>query len=363
MTPILFILLSNGLCILLCLAAGPLWALFCALGFGALAGLMIHSKKRTPDSPDPQETGETPSPSNPSEERLRHVLTLLRDLEKVGIELTGATTSLAATAREQEASIAEQAAAATEILATSQQINSTSRELLATMGTVAANASTTAGSAQSGHDLLTNMQEKMDHVLDASGVISSRLANLNQRANRIGSIAVTIAKVADQTSLLSLNAAIEAEKAGDMGRGFGVVAGEIQRLADQTAVATLDIEHMIREMLTAVSSSVMGMEKFTEEVRQSTETAHTVVAALGEIMDQVQSMGQHFEQVNVGMLGQAQGAEQITDSMKQLSEATLHTAQSTRQFNQVIEGIRRATEQLARTVVKGRDAESDLASQ
>ena len=75
----------------------------------------------------------------------------------------------------------------------------------------------------------------MDQVLDASAAINSRLGILSEKATNIGMVVTTITKVADQTNLLSLNAAIEAEKAGDYGRGFGVVATEIRRLADQTA--------------------------------------------------------------------------------------------------------------------------------
>ena len=66
----------------------------------------------------------------------------------------------------------------------------------------------------------------------------------------------------DQTNLLSLNAAIEAERAGESGLGFAVVAREIRRLADQTSVATLDIERMVKDMTTAVASGVMGMDHF-----------------------------------------------------------------------------------------------------
>ena len=94
----------------------------------------------------------------------------------------------------------------------------------------------------------------------------------------------TIAKVADQTNLLSLNAAIEAEKAGEYGRGFSVVATEIRRLADQTAVATYDIEQMVREIQSAVAAGVMGMDKFSEEVRRGMSEVTQVGDQLSQII-------------------------------------------------------------------------------
>ncbi len=98
--------------------------------------------------------------------------------------------------------------------------------------------------------------------------VNAKLAILNEKAGNINQVVVTIVKAADQTNLLSLNAAIEAEKAGEYGRGFAVVATEVRRLADQTAVATYDIEQMVREIQSAVSAGVMGMDKFSEEVRR-----------------------------------------------------------------------------------------------
>ena len=98
----------------------------------------------------------------------------------------------------------------------------------------------------------------MGQVVDASAAINSRLATLSEKATNIGMVVTTITKVADQTNLLSLNAAIEAEKAGDYGRGFGVVATEIRRLADQTAVATSDIEQIVKEMQSAVAAGRYG---------------------------------------------------------------------------------------------------------
>ncbi len=152
----------------------------------------------------------------------------------------------------------------------------------------------------------------------------------------------TITKVADQTNLLSLNAAIEAEKAGEYGRGFAVVATEIRRLADQTAVATYDIEQMVKEIQSAVSAGVMGMDKFSEEVRRGMQDVRQVGDQLSQIIQQVQALAPRFEAVNEGMQAQATGAEQITQALAQLGDAVHQTVESLRESNQVIEGLNHA---------------------
>ena len=297
------------------------------------------------------------------QDRMREVETLHRVLEEVeivGVQVTGATTSLAATAREQEASISEQASAATQIKATSREISATVQELVSTMGEVAQGADDTAGLASTGQGLLTTMQTTMDGTVNAAAAISSKLAILSEKANKIGTVVVTIGKVADHTNLLSLNAAIEAEKAGDYGRGFGVVATEIRRLADQTAVATLDIEQMIKEVQTAVSAGVMGMETFTQELRRGADIAKDVVDQLSQIISRVQAMSERFENVNYGMRSQAKAAEQIAESIGQLSDATQHTAASIREFNNVILNLKDATSRMASTVAQHRGATAEV---
>jgi methyl-accepting chemotaxis protein WspA len=181
----------------------------------------------------------------------------------------------------------------------------------------------------------------MRHVMAAANSINANLAVLNQKAGAINQVVTTITKVADQTNLLSLNAAIEAEKAGEYGRGFAVVATEIRRLADQTAVATYDIEQMVREIQSAVAAGVMGMDKFSEEVRRGIEEVQQVGGQLSQVIQQVQALAPQVESVNDGMEAQASGAEQITQALTQLSEAAQQTVDALRQSGQAIDELSR----------------------
>lgn len=275
---------------------------------------------------------------------------LVAQAQQSSLQVTTSVAEIAATSREQQATANETAATTTEIGATSREIFATSRDLLRTMNEVsgvAEQSATLAGVSQSG---LTRMGETMRSVMDAAGSVNAKLAILNEKAININQVVATITKVADQTNLLSLNAAIEAEKAGEYGRGFAVVATEIRRLADQTAVATYDIEQTVKEIQSAVSAGVMGMDKFSEEVRRGMRDVQQVGGQLSQIIAEVQTLAPRFQMVNEGMQTQASGAEQITQALSQLSEAAQQTAESLRQSSQAIDDLTLVANQLRTSV-------------
>jgi len=214
---------------------------------------------------------------------------LVSQAQKSSARVATSVTEIAATARQQQATAAETAATTTEIGATSREIHATSRDLVRTMNEVSVVSEQTSALAGSGQAGLTRMGDTMQNVMDAAGSVSAKLAILNEKAGNINQVVTTITKVADQTNLLSLNAAIEAEKAGEHGRGFSVVATEIRRLADQTAVATYDIEVMVKEIQSAVAAGVMGMDKFSDQVRRGMQDVQTAGSQLSQIIAQVQA--------------------------------------------------------------------------
>ena len=275
---------------------------------------------------------------------------LFIQVQKSGIQVGSSVTQIAATAKQQQATASEIAATTTEIGATSKEISATSKELLKTMNDVSRVAEETASLAGSGQSGLSRMEETMQHVMDAAGSINAKLAVLNEKAGNINQVVTTITKVADQTNLLSLNAAIEAEKAGEYGRGFAVVASEIRRLADQTAVATYDIEQMVKEIQSAVSAGVMGMDKFSEEVRRGMQDVQQVGGQLSQIIGQVQALVPRFENVNEGMQAQATGAEQISDALLQLTEAAQQTVDSLRESSNAIDELNQVSGNLRGSV-------------
>ncbi len=261
---------------------------------------------------------------------------LIRRVQKSGLQVNTSATEIAATAQEQLSTASQVSATTSEIGATSKEISTTSRELARTIKGIAEVAEKTAALAGSGQAGLNRMKATMQQVMEASASINARLGALSEKAGNIGTVVTTITRVADQTNLLSLNAAIEAEKAGDYGRGFAVVAAEIRRLANQTALATGDIEQMIKEMQSAVAAGVMGMDKFSEEVRRGGEVVQQASEELSQIIHHVQALTPNFETVSEGMQSQSHGAQQISDALAQLSEASKQTVESLRQSNSAI---------------------------
>jgi len=227
-----------------------------------------------------------------------------------------------------EATVAQQAASTTEVSSTSREISSTVSGLAQTMGRLTETASEAAQVATQGVTSLSEINTTMKTLLDATVEVSGRLEILRTKTGNINQVITAITKVANQTNLLSLNAAIEAEKAGEYGPGFAVVAREVRRLADQTAIATLEIEAVISEMQTAVKEGVAGIETYTEQTRSSSERIARISTDLGRVIEYTQQLSPQFESVNRSMQTQSESALQISEAMSQLDDA----ARQTREF-------------------------------
>ncbi|MYM93966.1 methyl-accepting chemotaxis protein [Duganella vulcania] len=275
---------------------------------------------------------------------------LLNNVQKAGIQVTTSATEIAASARQQEATGIEQAQTSVEILSTTKEISANTSQLLKTMEDATAVADYTTNATADAQTNLRRMDSTMQHMVSATDSINAKLAALSEKASNINSVLITITKVADQTNILSLNAAIEAEKAGEAGRGFSVVATEIRRLADQTSVSTWDIEQMLKEMQSAVSASVMGMDKFSEEIRRSVGEVRQVTDQLSGVMDQVQKLAPQFDAVLQGMQSQAVGAQQISETMMQLNDSTQQTVESLKATSEAVHQLQYAAGDLQTSV-------------
>jgi methyl-accepting chemotaxis protein len=279
---------------------------------------------------------------------------LVGQVRQSSIQIHSTATELAATSRQQEGTVGEFGQATTEIAASVRQISTTGTELLGTMEAIGERAVQSAELAQESRRDLAGMEGSMRKLEDATATVAARLAAINEKASGITAIVTTINHVADRTNLLSVNAAIEAEKAGEFGVGFLVVAREIRRLADQTAAATLDIERMVKQMQSAVAGGVMEMDRFAESVRGGVDEVVKVSSRLGRIIEQVSESTEGFQLVKEGMRSQAAGAAQIDGAMRGLDSAARRTATASGEFGRAAEDLQSAVGALKTSIASFR---------
>lgn len=275
---------------------------------------------------------------------------IVSQVKQSSLDLNATARQLSVAGRQQENAINSLGASTSEAAVASRQIAVTGKELLGTMDEVSAVAGDTAAVAGAGRENLAGIGETMAHLEQSTADFSARLAAIRQRAEDINMVITTITKVADQTNLLSINAAIEAEKAGQYGQGFIVVAREIRRLADQTAVATLDIERLVEQMQQAVTAGVEEMGSFAAEVKEGVERVNAISAQFSDVIDKVQGLTGRFEHVNEGMRAQASGAAQITEALVTLTDGSRAAADALREFKDASQHMVRSVEGLTDTV-------------
>lgn len=271
---------------------------------------------------------------------------LVRRIQAAGVRLSTVEGDAAGALARQDRAVRNFSGSATEISTAVAEISATSENLLQATSQVTGAAREAARVADEGRGGLESMAASMQHLDETMNAFTRKLATISQRATGITSVVTTIAKVADQTNLLSVNATIEAEKAGESGRGFRIVAQEIRRLADQTALATKDIERMVRDMQAAVSSGTMEMDRFRNEVSLRITEVADVSEQLGRIIEPVQAVTRSLEHVHEGMQTQSLGARQIRAAMDALRDGAGESAASMAVFTSTLDELRRSIAEL-----------------
>jgi methyl-accepting chemotaxis protein len=225
-----------------------------------------------------------------------------------------------ATASENVASQGATAATASEEMA------ATSADIAHTCQTVADNSRSADAAAQSGAAVVRQTLEAMDLIAAKVQSSAGTVESLGQRGDQIGAIVATIEEIADQTNLLALNAAIEAARAGEQGRGFAVVADEVRRLAERTTEATGEIGGMIKAIQDETRVAVRSMEDGVRQVEIGSEKAAGSGEALQEILSQIASLNMQISQIATAAEEQTATTNEINNSVQRMTDEVLTTA-------------------------------------
>ena len=190
----------------------------------------------------------------------------------------------------------------------------------------------TSSSAADGARMTHETAEGMRKIKKAMDVVSSRVTDLGERSGEIGRIVATIDDIAAQTNLLALNAAIEAARAGEQGRGFAVVADEVRKLAERSSVATREIASIVGGIQTGVREAVSAMQLGTKEVEAGNKLASDAGGALDNILERSQKVGTQVEQ--------------ILQSAHQLDSLSSGMVEAIERINRIVEQNAAATEEM-----------------
>ena len=275
---------------------------------------------------------------------------LIGQVQRTCIQVTSSSTEIASSARQLEATVTEQSASTKEVTSSSKEILFATQGLNEAIAKVGKAVTDAGAKTETGRSSLTRMENSLRQLMKSTESISSKLAIINNKTAKISWVVSTINKISDQTNLLSLNAGIEAEKAGEFGRGFSVVSREISRLADQTASATQDVETMVREMRESVTSGVVEMDKFAEGVRHEVRAVGGVGQELGEIIDLVRNLSPQFDTVEKAVVAQSTSALQISEAMTQLGVASDSNKDALLDFKQATEHLRNVVQEMRNEV-------------
>jgi methyl-accepting chemotaxis protein WspA len=295
-------------------------------------------------------SGETKALLTSMRHAVESLVALLGRVRDSGVALGATAAQLRRSAAEQ-AEIAQQfGASSTEIAAAVREITSTQQELSVSMQAVAGAVREASDSARDGRSALGRLDGGMRSLLDGSSTVAARLDTISERAARINDVVASMAKVANQTNLLSVNAAMEAERAGEAGAGFRAVAREIRRLSEQTAEATLAIEGIVREMQGAVAEGVQDMSKYAQTVEGGARTSTEVSDGLRRIIDSVERLASEIDLVARGMEAQALGAAQVASAIDTLTDGATRAAAGAAQSTSSSSELESRAESFAREV-------------
>ncbi len=185
--------------------------------------------------------------------------------------------------------------------------------------------------AKQGTVAVQNTIQGMHRIRTQVQETAKRIKRLGERSQEIGEIVQLIGDIADRTSILALNASIQAARAGEAGRSFAVVAEEVERLAERATDATKQIASLVNTIQSETNEAVTAMEESTHEVVQGSQVADRAGQALGEIESVSSRLAELIQSISLAATQQARGSDNLSKAMAEISEVTQQTATGTKQ--------------------------------
>jgi methyl-accepting chemotaxis protein len=255
-------------------------------------------------------------------------------INKTVESLSSVSAEILAGTSEQAAGMREHSTAVTETVSTVDEVLQTSEQAAQRAKTVSESSQQAAELSLTGRKAVDDSVSAMSAVRDQTGSIAESILTLAEQAQAIGEIIATVNDVAEQINLLSLNAAIEASRAGEHGRGFSVVATEIKALADQSKKATAQVRQILGEIQKATNVAVMATEQGTKSVSEAIKTVNDAGTTIRMLADIIGAAAQSAAQIAASSGQQATGMRQIHQAMQNISQVSTQHLAATNQSEQ-----------------------------
>lgn len=299
------------------------------------------TKRLRVDSPD--EIGEMSGWFNAFIDNLQEIITTV----KTGVaNVSTASAQLAATAESLNAGSQEQTAQTHQITAAMSQMSETIQDVAHNAGSASSVSREASDIAASGKVSVEKTARGIIKISETVDEASVTIAELGSSSREIGHIIKIIAEIADQTNLLALNAAIEAARAGEHGRGFAVVADEVRKLAERTGRATKEIAQMIEKIQVESKKSVASIEAGKSEVQKGMKLSAEALDALGKIVETSNKAVDMVQRIATASEEQSIAAGHVSTHMESIMSVTLKTSSAVSEITKAAEGLEKLSSEL-----------------
>jgi methyl-accepting chemotaxis protein len=261
-------------------------------------------------------------------------LSVIGPVNRTVEQLTSVSAEILAGTTQQAAGMREHSSAVTETVTTVDEVLQTSEQAAQRAQAVADTSQRAAQVGLAGRKSVEESVNAMNTVRDQTGSIAESILTLAEQAQAIGEIIATVNDIAEQTNVLSLNAAIEASRAGEHGKGFTVVAGEVKALADQSKKATAQVRQILGEIQKATNAAVMVTEQGSKSVNEAIKTVNDAGATIRTLADIIAEAVQSAAQIAASSAQQATGMRQIHQAMQNINQVSVQNLAATNQSEQ-----------------------------